>query len=150
MRRTGLLLVAGLAVLCVVAVRGAGRFLVIADPLPPHAGAIVMLAGSPSDRSLEAARLYRAGLAPIVVLTRPQLPRGAPALRGQGVFLPEEHELETRALGALGVPADASASCSVAPPAPRRRRARSRAGSAVTGSVAWSSSRRPRIRAAPA
>jgi uncharacterized SAM-binding protein YcdF (DUF218 family) len=107
MRRTGLLLVAGVAALCVVAVRGAGRFLVIADPVPPHADAIVVLAGSPSDRALEAARLYRAGLAPIVVLTRPQLPRGAPALRGQGVFLPEEHELETRALGALGVPADA-------------------------------------------
>jgi uncharacterized SAM-binding protein YcdF (DUF218 family) len=90
-----------------IAVRDAGRFLVVADPLPPHADAIVMLAGSPSDRALETARLYDLGLAPRVVLTRAQLPRGAAALRGRGVRLPQEHELATTALGALGVPATA-------------------------------------------
>jgi uncharacterized SAM-binding protein YcdF (DUF218 family) len=109
MRRTRLALAAVvvLAVLAVLAVRDAGRFLVVADPLPSHADAIVMLGGSLSDRVLETARLYRAGVAPIVVLTRERLRRGAPALRGHGVRLPEEHELAARALGQLGVPADA-------------------------------------------
>jgi uncharacterized SAM-binding protein YcdF (DUF218 family) len=97
------LLVAGAA----IAVRGAGLFLVIADPLPPHADAIVVLAGSVSGRVLEAARFYRAGLAPRVVLTRTRLPSGAPALRGRGVRLPEEHEQAAGALEALGVPPSA-------------------------------------------
>jgi uncharacterized SAM-binding protein YcdF (DUF218 family) len=88
-----------------IAVRDAGRFLVVADPLPPHADAIVMLAGSLHDRALETARLQQLGLAPRVVLTRAQLPRGAAALRGRGVRMPEEHELAIAALGALGVPA---------------------------------------------
>jgi uncharacterized SAM-binding protein YcdF (DUF218 family) len=109
MRRTRLALAAVvvLVMLAVLAVRGAGRFLVVADPLPSHADAIVMLAGSLSDRVLETARLYQAGVAPVVVLTRERLQRGAPALRGHGVRLPEEHELAVRALGHLGVPADA-------------------------------------------
>jgi len=91
----------------IIAVRDAGRFLVVADPLPAHADAIVMLAGSISDRALETARLHDLGLAPRVVLTRAQLPRGAAALRGHGVHLPEEHELAMTALGGLGVPASA-------------------------------------------
>jgi uncharacterized SAM-binding protein YcdF (DUF218 family) len=102
-----LLAVVVLAAGAVLAVRGAGRFLVVSDPLPRHADAIVMLAGSLSDRALETARLYREGVAPLVVLTRTQLPRGAPALRGRGVRLPEEHELAATALAALGVPRDA-------------------------------------------
>jgi uncharacterized SAM-binding protein YcdF (DUF218 family) len=98
-----LLLAAGVT----IAVRDAGRFLVVADPLPPHADAVVMLAGSLSDRALEAARLYHLGIAPRVVLTRAQLPRGAATLRGRGVRLPEEHELAAAGLGALGVPSAA-------------------------------------------
>ena len=109
MRRTRLLLAAAVVLvgLGVFVVRGAGRFLVVADPLPAHADVIVMLAGSLSDRVLETARLYHAGVAPLVVLTRVRLRRGAPALRAHGVFLPEEHELASRALGELGVPASA-------------------------------------------
>jgi uncharacterized SAM-binding protein YcdF (DUF218 family) len=109
MRRTRLVLAAVvvLTALAALAVRGAGRFLVVADPLPSHADAIIMLAGSLSDRVLETARLYREGVAPIVVLTRTRLRRGAPALRGRGVRLPEEHELAAQALGQLGVPAEA-------------------------------------------
>src|SRR5215468_1230604 len=98
-----ILLVAGAA----IAVRGAGRFLVISDPLPQHADAIVMMAGSLSGRVLEAARLYHAGLAPLVLLTRSRLPSGAAALRARGVRLPEEHEQAAEALRGLGVPASA-------------------------------------------
>jgi len=108
MRRTRLLLAAAvLAALAVTAGRAAGRFLVVANPLPARADAIVMLAGSLSDRVLETARLYHAGVAPLVLLTRERLRPGAPALRAHGVFLPEEHELAKRALGELGVPAAA-------------------------------------------
>ncbi len=108
MRLARLLLAAGLvAAAAVAAGRQAGRFLVVSDPLPPRADAIVMLAGSVSDRVLEAARLYRAGVAPIVVLTRERLRRGAPALRARGVRLPEEPDLARQALVALGVPPDA-------------------------------------------
>ena len=65
---------------------------VVADPLPPHADAIVLLAGSVSDRVLEAARLYHAGVAPAVLLTRVHVRPAAAALRARGVRLPEEHD----------------------------------------------------------
>ena len=45
-------------------VRSAARFLVVSEPLPSRADAIVVLAGSPSARLLEAADLYRDGAAP--------------------------------------------------------------------------------------
>ncbi len=93
-----------LAALAAVALLGAGRVLVVADPLPPRADAIVILAGSVPDRTLEAADLYRAGLAPRVVVTRERLPRGQAAMRAGGVRLPEGDELTVRALHELGVP----------------------------------------------
>src|SRR6266446_5513294 len=93
-----------LAALVAVALLGAGRLLVVADPLPPRADAIVILAGSVPDRTLEAADLYRAGLAPRVVVTRERLPRGQAALRARGVRLPESDELTVTALRELGVP----------------------------------------------
>src|SRR6266566_2200508 len=76
------------AALVAVALLGAGRLLVVADPLPPRADAIVILAGSVPDRTLEAADLYRAGLAPRVVVTRERLPRGQAAMRARGVRPP--------------------------------------------------------------
>ncbi len=82
----------------------AGRALVVADPVPSHADAIVVMAGSVSDRILEAARLYREGVAPLVVITHERLPRGGATLRANGVRLPESHELARRGLRALGVP----------------------------------------------
>ena len=90
---------------CVTAaVLGAGRVLVRSDPLPAHADAIVVLAGSISDRVVEAADLYRAGVAPRVVVTRERVPRGDWALRARGVRLPESSEQMVAALEALGVP----------------------------------------------
>jgi len=89
------------------AASAAARLLVVADPVPPRADAIVMLSGAPAERVPEAARLWRDGVAPLVVLTREQLPRGAAALRAQGIRLPEGHELAQDALLRLGVPPQA-------------------------------------------
>ena len=100
----GVVLGAGLMALIV----GVGRLLVASDPLPGRADAIVVLAGSIADRVLEAADLYRAGVAPRVVVTRERLPRGDWALRARGVRLPESDELTLAALHALGVPPGAT------------------------------------------
>jgi uncharacterized SAM-binding protein YcdF (DUF218 family) len=95
-----LVLVAGIALIPL-----AGRVLVVADPLPAAADAIVVLAGSPRDRALEAAVIYRRGIAPLVVLTREPLPPGTTALReATGLTLPEGDALARSALVALGVP----------------------------------------------
>jgi uncharacterized SAM-binding protein YcdF (DUF218 family) len=86
----------------------AGRVLVVSDPLPAHADAIVILAGSIPDRVLEAADLYRAGVAPRVVVTREQIRRGDATLRARGVRLPEGDDLTVAALRTLGVPPSAT------------------------------------------
>src|SRR5689334_15427168 len=82
----------------------AGEALVVADPIPPRADAIVILAGSVPDRVLEAADLWKAGVAPRVVVTRERIRRGDAALRARGVHLPEGDDLTPVALRALGVP----------------------------------------------
>src|SRR6266849_2816874 len=76
----------------------------VADPLPPRADAIVILAGSVPDRALEAVDLYRAGVAPRLVVTRERLHPGDAALRARGVRLPEGDELTIGVLRHLGVP----------------------------------------------
>jgi uncharacterized SAM-binding protein YcdF (DUF218 family) len=98
---------AAVAVLLGVAFRFAGRVLVVEDRLPISADAIVVLAGSIPDRALEAADLYREGVAPRVIVTRERLRRGELALRSRGVRLVESDEETRRTLRALGVPADA-------------------------------------------
>jgi uncharacterized SAM-binding protein YcdF (DUF218 family) len=100
----GVVLGAGLT----AGVLGVGRLLVASDPLPPRADAIVVLAGSIADRVLEAADLYHAGVAPLVVVTRERLPRGDWSLRAHGVRLPESDEQTLAALHALGVPPSAT------------------------------------------
>jgi len=80
---------------------------VVADPLPPRADAIVILAGSVPDRALAAADLYRAGLASRVVVTRERAGTGQAALHARGVRLPEDAELTVMALRGLGVPSQA-------------------------------------------
>src|SRR5262249_52905358 len=70
-----------------------GTFLVVSDPLPDHADAIVVMAGTVADRALEAVTLYTAGRAPRVVITRERLRRGVQTLRRRGVQLPENEEL---------------------------------------------------------
>ena len=104
MRRALVAIVVLAVALAMVALPLAGRLLVVADPLPASADAIVVLAGSIPTRVLEAGDLYRSGLAPRVVITRERLLRGDAALRARGVRLPESDELTRAALEQLGVP----------------------------------------------
>src|SRR5207244_5318484 len=85
----------------------AGALLALGDPSPRSADAVVVLAGSIPSRVLEAADLYRAGLAPRVVVTREPLARGETVLRARGARLPESDEIAIAALEQLGVPARA-------------------------------------------
>lgn len=82
----------------------AGRELVVADPLPSSADAIVILGGSIADRVLEAADLYRAGVAPRVIVTRERLGPGDGVLRARGIRLTEGDRETMDALHRLGVP----------------------------------------------
>ena len=97
-------LVVVVGLLALAAFRFGGRVLVVSDPLPAHADAIVILAGSVPDRVLEAADLYRAGIAPRIVVTRERVRRGDLALRTHGIRFPENDELTVKALRRLGVP----------------------------------------------
>src|SRR5207253_7790337 len=81
-------LVLALAAVSAAAVSLAGRLLVVADPLPPSTDAIVVLAGSIPTRVLEATDLYRAGLAPRVVVPRERLARGESVLRARRARVP--------------------------------------------------------------
>ena len=106
-RAAVVLLLALLLAGAVGACRGAARFLVVSDPLPPRADAIVVLAGSPPARLLAAADLFRDGKAPRLVLTRERRPPAAVSLERRGVTVPAPHDEARSRLLALGVPADA-------------------------------------------
>lgn len=53
--------------------RGIGRWLIVEDPLD-HSDAIVVFSGGMPARALEAAKIYRQGMAPQVWITRPYSP----------------------------------------------------------------------------
>lgn len=93
--------VAAVAVLGVVAFRGAGRWLVREDPLR-HADAILVLSGSMPFRAEAAARLYREGCAPEVWLTRPD--GIAEEMKALGVDYSGEEEYNKKILENEGVP----------------------------------------------
>ncbi|MGE5359454.1 MAG: hypothetical protein ACM3NQ_10585, partial [Bacteroidales bacterium] len=65
-----------------------GRFLYVDAPLQ-HADAILVLAGTFAERPLEAADLYRAGFAPLIVLTREAPDGGQQALAHRGMPMPD-------------------------------------------------------------
>jgi uncharacterized SAM-binding protein YcdF (DUF218 family) len=80
-----------------------GSFLIVQDE-PTRADAIVVLSGSIPDRILQAVDLYKAQLAPRIILTQePPLP-GLADLRARGVYLPEHHEQNRDIAQQLGVP----------------------------------------------
>jgi uncharacterized SAM-binding protein YcdF (DUF218 family) len=106
-RRSAFLLLALVAVTVVALLRGAGAWLVVADPLPARSDAIVMLAGAPAARLLETAALYHREVAPRVALTRERRSAATITAIRRGVTFPEPHDEATRQLRALGVPADA-------------------------------------------
>jgi uncharacterized SAM-binding protein YcdF (DUF218 family) len=102
--RLGRLLALAVALSAVVGlalgVKAAGLYLVAVDPLAPS-DAIFVLDGMTPAREVEAAMLYRRGLAPVVVLSRARdpLPAARP-LAGE----PGPQERAARALEHAGVP----------------------------------------------
>jgi uncharacterized SAM-binding protein YcdF (DUF218 family) len=78
-----------------------GDWLVRSDE-PRTADAIVVLAGAP-QRSLYAADLFRAEMAPRVLVSRPAVPRNNAVLAQFGVEMPREEEASRRILVAKGV-----------------------------------------------
>jgi len=84
-----------------------GRLLVRIDPLQP-ADAIYVLGGSRASRALEAAELYRAGLASRIVMSPGATDTAEQALRQRGIRLPTDADIMRSVLiDHLGVPATA-------------------------------------------
>jgi len=83
---------------------GIGRWLVVQDPLI-HADVIVILSGNLPDRAVEAARLYSAGYASQVWISRPLSP--AEELKTMKIFYLGEDFYNEKILLAQGVPVDA-------------------------------------------
>ena len=90
-----------------------GRFLQHDDPLQ-KADAILMLGGARAERCLEAYELYRAGYAPLIVLSPGRQEQAELLLREKGIRLPREVDLQRDVLQQLGVPADRTLMLSVA------------------------------------
>ena len=77
--------------------RGMGSFLIVEDPLEP-AAAIVSLGGHVPFREMEAAKLYRDGWAPQVIVVRAAANAEAEALQALKINREDEWELSTRVL----------------------------------------------------
>jgi uncharacterized SAM-binding protein YcdF (DUF218 family) len=99
-----LTVVVGLIVLSAIIVLSVGRWLVVEDPLD-KAQAIVVLSGRIPMRAKEAARLYNAGYAPQVWLTRANEP--AASLQEMHIAYIGEDFFNSRVLMHEGVPSNA-------------------------------------------
>src|SRR5262245_37731693 len=86
--------------------RGVASFLIVEDPLEP-AAAIVALGGQAPFRQIEAARLYRAGWAPLVFVVQEGPSDEAAARRELGIEVVPGSELSRQVLLRRGVPASA-------------------------------------------
>jgi uncharacterized SAM-binding protein YcdF (DUF218 family) len=91
-----ILLIAG-----VVAFRGIGRWLLVEDPLD-RSDAIVVLSGGLPYRAMEAAKIFRLGMAPQVWLTRPGNPSAM--LSKMGITFEGEEDYGRAVLIHEGVP----------------------------------------------
>ncbi len=83
---------------------GLGRWLVVEDPLQ-KADAILILSGRMPVRAIEAARIYKAGYAPQLWLTRSDEPEAS--LKEMGISYVGDDFYNLRVLVHEGVPADA-------------------------------------------
>jgi len=101
----GALLVA-VAVLLPWGASGIGQWLIVADPLEP-AKAIVVLSGRVPFRAMEAASIYRQGLAPEVWLTREVVGPEEQALDRLGVAVVRGEAYNREVLERLGVKPEA-------------------------------------------
>jgi uncharacterized SAM-binding protein YcdF (DUF218 family) len=104
LRGVAALAVAVLVAAAVVVLLGLGRWLVVQDPLE-KAQAIVVLSGRMPMRAVEAARIYGAGFATQIWLTRPGQP--AAELQSMGISYAGEEVYNARALEHEGVPVSA-------------------------------------------
>ncbi len=95
-----------LAVLLPSGGSGIGQWLVVADPLEP-AKAIVVLSGRVPFRAMEAASIYREGLAPEVWLTKEVVHAEEQALGRLGVAVVRDEVYNREALERLGVKPEA-------------------------------------------
>ena len=91
---------AALLLIAIIVFFGIGHWLVVEDPLE-KADAIVVLSGRLPERATEAARLYKAGYAPQVWLTRPSQP---PELQEMHIAYLGEEFYNTQVLMHEGVP----------------------------------------------
>jgi uncharacterized SAM-binding protein YcdF (DUF218 family) len=85
--------------------RTAGNFLVVADAREP-ADAIVVLAGSDLARPFEAVQLFKAGIAPWVVVTTERPSRIFEQLKKDGIVLNQTFENYVKVIAGYGVPED--------------------------------------------
>ena len=94
------------AVLALWGASGIGQWLMVADPLEP-AKAVVVLSGRVPFRAMEAASIYREGLAPEIWLTREVVRSEEQALGRLGVAVVREEVYNREALERLGVKPEA-------------------------------------------
>src|SRR6266436_8687349 len=97
-------IIAGLIVVAVIIFLGVGRWLIVEDPLE-KAQAIVVLSGRMPMRARDAARLYNAGYAPQVWLTRAVEPTAS--LQKMHIAYIGEDFFNTQVLMHEGVPSNA-------------------------------------------
>ncbi len=83
-----------------------GGYLIVEHPLK-KADLIVCLSGSPVERGLGAAGLYKKGMAPRIFVSREPLPDGNEVLKRKGIHYPETRGLLLMILKGLGVPRSA-------------------------------------------
>src|SRR6188768_3183016 len=83
-----------------------GRYLQDDDPLQ-KADAIFVLAGTRAERLLEGYELYKAGYAPVIMLSPGRPEPGEQVLKERGISFPLESEQQRDALLQIGVPPQA-------------------------------------------
>jgi len=86
--------------------RGLGSYLVTADP-GGKVDLIVVLSGEPFLRAPEAARLYREGRAPAILVTNELLRPGFEEVRRAGLSFPDSQEISLQILEGMRVPRSA-------------------------------------------
>lgn len=91
-----------LALVAIASIR-AGAYLQHEDPLT-HADALFVLAGSRLERALEAADLFQAGYAPVILMSPGREEPAEVAARARGMRFPREAEPVRDALASFGIP----------------------------------------------
>jgi uncharacterized SAM-binding protein YcdF (DUF218 family) len=105
-RRLALAVILALACGTAIFLPFAGRFLVREDPLV-HADAICVLDGARAERWMEAVDLYKAGYAPVVVLSPGRTEDAELILRARGIRYPSNAALARDAMVQMGIDASA-------------------------------------------